>query len=260
MDHLSVSQINLHLLCSLKYRFQYVDELPKPFRPAALAFGSAFHAALDWMHKHMAGGNGSANGNGLTHERLCKIFDADWYAQGLDTKILFDSSETETNLRLLGRELLGLYFAKPQQGVVAAEVPFTVPLVDPATGKELGMNLDGFMDLITVGDAVVEFKTSAQTMSLRDVNSHLQLTAYSYAYEVLNRRSTKVLRIVDFVKARKPKMVVLETTRTKADHERFLCLAKEVLGAIRAKAFYPRAGYWCKDCEYAQQCRAWKGN
>ena len=62
------------------------------------------------------------------------------------------------------------------------------------------------------------------------------------------------------LKAKKPKMVVLETVRTKADHERFLWLAIEVYGGIRNRVFFPRTGYWCRDCEYRSQCRTWKGN
>jgi hypothetical protein len=65
---------------------------------------------------------------------------------------------------------------------------------------------------------------------------------------------------VDLVKGKKPKMVVLETMRTKADHQRFFWLAKEVFGGIRNRVFIPRTGYWCRDCEYARHCRAWKGN
>jgi len=30
-DHISVSQINLFLMCPLKYRFSYIDGLPKLF-------------------------------------------------------------------------------------------------------------------------------------------------------------------------------------------------------------------------------------
>ena len=47
------------------------------------------------------------------------------------------------------------------------------------------MNLEGFFDLITSDEVIVEFKTSGQTMTLRDADNHLQLTAYSYAYETL---------------------------------------------------------------------------
>jgi len=254
MDHLSASQMNLYLLCSLKYRFQYLDALPKPFRPAALAFGSAFHSALAWLHKQMT------NGNGITLERLCKIFDADWYAQRLDTVILYNGPETEASLHVLAKELLRLYVTRPEGQVKGAEVPFTVPLVNPTNGEQLEVNLEGFFDLITADEAIVEFKTSGQTMTSRDADNHLQLTAYSYAYEALYQHPAANLKIVDLVKTKRPKMVVLETVRTKADHQRFFWLAKEVFNGIRSRVFFPRTGYWCRDCEYAQHCRAWKGN
>jgi putative RecB family exonuclease len=253
-DHLSASQINLYLLCSLKYRFQYVDELRRPFRPSALALGASVHAALAWFHQQML------KGNGATLEKVWKIFEADWYAQGLDTEILCDGSQTEAGLNILGKELLRVYLARPETKVRGAEVPFTVPLKNPANGDQLEVNLEGFIDLITADEAIVEFKTSSQAMTSLDAANQLQLTAYSYAYEMLFRRPAAALRIVDLVKAKKPRMVVLETVRTKADHERFFWLAKEVLSGIRSRVFFPRTGFWCRDCEYAQQCRAWKGN
>ena len=254
IDHLSVSQMNLYLLCSLKYRFQYLDELSKPFRPAALAFGSAFHAALAWYHDHVS------EGNGTTLEKLTKIFEADWYAQRTDMEILYNPGETDSKLGAMAREMLGLYFAKPQAKIRESEVHFNVPLQNPATGDKLGITLEGFFDLVLGDDTVVEFKTSGQTMTQRDVESHLQLTAYSYAYELLHDRPAKLLRIVDFVKTKSPKMIVLDTSRTKDDHARFFILAREVLHGIRACVFMPRTGYWCRDCEFAKPCQAWQGN
>jgi hypothetical protein len=46
-DTISVSQINLYRTCSLKYRFQYIDQLPRLVRAAGLVFGSAVHKALE---------------------------------------------------------------------------------------------------------------------------------------------------------------------------------------------------------------------
>lgn len=254
IDHLSVSQMNLYQLCSLKYRFQYLDELPKPFRPAALAFGSAFHAALAWFHDHVA------EGNGTTLDKLIKIFAADWYAQRTDTEILYNPGETEAKLFALAKQMLGLYFAKPQQKIRKCEVHFNVPLENPVTGDKLGITLEGFFDLVLGDDTIVEFKTSGQTMTQRDAEGHLQLTAYSYAYEILHERPAKLLRIVDFVKTKSPKMIALDTSRTPRDHSRFFNLAQEVLHGIRACVFFPKAGYWCRDCEYAGPCRKWNGN
>src|SRR3990170_2672171 len=100
MDHLSSSQINLYMQCSLKYKFQYVDELPRLGKPPGLAFGSAVHAALAWFHKEKMAGNG------VNLEKLFKIFDADWYCQRMDGKVLFEEGDEEERLTVLGRELL----------------------------------------------------------------------------------------------------------------------------------------------------------
>lgn len=203
MDHLSCSQINLYLHCPLKYKFKYVDNLPPPFKSSALAFGGALHAGLAWLHKHRM------NAAHVPLDRVYRIFEADWYAQNVDTRIHYKNGETDVGLSILGKETLSLYFVRPESRPVGAEVPFVLPLVNRATGERLDVNLEGFIDLIEEGDAVVEFKTSAQTMSQADVEDHLQLTAYSYAYETLYRRRPRVLRVVDFVKTKRPKVVAL---------------------------------------------------
>lgn len=39
-DHLSYSQINVYLTCPLRYRFQYVEQIPPAFTAVSLAFGT----------------------------------------------------------------------------------------------------------------------------------------------------------------------------------------------------------------------------
>ncbi len=254
MEYLSSSRINLYLNCSLKYKFNYIDKLPKPFKSSALIFGSAIHSAISWLHKE------EMNGNGVTLEKLYKIFDADWYVQKYDDEIRFKDGEMEMNLLSQGRQILDLYFNSPIKEVKGSEVPFTVPLKDPANGKHLGLNLEGFFDLIEEGDTIVEFKTSAQTMYQGDVDNHLQLSAYSYAYERLYGRPPKLLKIINFTKHKKPKMLVFETWRDEADHKRFFSLASQVLEGIKNQVFFPRQNFMCRDCEYAGPCRDWGRN
>src|SRR5260221_9916582 len=103
MDHLSSSQINLYLLCGLKYRFQYLDKLPKPFRSSALAFGSALHSALAWLHGEWKKGESPPLG------RLFKIFDADWDSQRVETNIRYKDGEEELKIALQGKEMLMMY-------------------------------------------------------------------------------------------------------------------------------------------------------
>lgn len=177
----------------------------------------------------------------------------------MDGNVLFSDPNEPERLPVLGREMLALYFQHPPQGRLRPEVPFAVPLVDPATGEGLNLNLEGFIDLIEDEDVIVEFKTSAATMSQADAHRHLQLSAYSYAFERLHSRPPRQLKIVDFVKNRKPKIVPLPTTRQPADHEWFFHLARAGGASGRRRHYFPRVGFWCRDCEFGEQCRAWRG-
>lgn len=159
MEYLSNSQIYLYMQCSLKYKFQYIDRLLKPFKSSGLAFGSAVHSAISWFHKE------KMNGNGVTLERLYSILNADWYSQKLDTDIRYKNAEADMNLVVLAKEILGLYFQKPIKEIKGSEVHFAVPLINPSTGEDLGINIEGFFDLIEKDDTIVEFKTSKQTMN-----------------------------------------------------------------------------------------------
>ena len=142
ITHLSNSQIYLYMMCSLKYRFQYIDKLPRTFKPSGLAFGSALHSALSWFHKERI------MGNEVTLERLCRIFDADWYSQRVETEIRYKKGEDEKQLALMGKEMLGLYFDAPCENAKGTEVHFIRPLVNLYTGENLEIEFEGFFDLI----------------------------------------------------------------------------------------------------------------
>ena len=103
IDHLSASQITVYLDCSLKYRYSYIDRLPKPFRASGLALGSAIHAAVEWFH------NIWAAGQEVDLESVCDIFEADWYAQTLEP-IRYKKGENSEGMLDLGRNLLRAYY------------------------------------------------------------------------------------------------------------------------------------------------------
>ena len=251
-DHLSSSQINLYLQCGLKYKYQYIDLIPKSFTPSALAFGSAFHSTLDWFHKRLIQGKSTAL------ENLYQIFDVDWYTMRIDTNIKYKVIETEEQLLSMGRDLLAKYFELKHKSLRGCEIPFTVPLYAPDNGHELGITLEGYFDLIEDDDTIVEFKTSAVALILSDIDMRLQLTAYSYAFHLLHRRLPKQIRVVDFIKAKKPRIISIETVRDKNDHKGFLFTAQQVFHGIKSNVFVPRMGFWCKECEYASLSPLWK--
>lgn len=248
--HLSSSQINLYCQCSLKYRFQYIDGLSKPFKASALVFGSAIHSAISWFHQNQLAGRP------VSLEKFQAIFTADWYAQKVESEIRFREGETEMSQLLLGKEILSLYFHQPRQSVTGTEIPFTVPLVHPETGEPLGLNLEGYIDLLEERDTIVEFKTSLRAMDLKDVS--LQLTAYSYAFEMLHQRRPQRIQVVNFLKTKRPRILCLEVKKANIDHLRFFHMAKAVLNGIRSGVFFPRQSFWCDGCEFAGPCQTWQ--
>src|SRR5258705_13197594 len=93
---ISVSQVNAYLGCPLKYRFQYVDKIPRPWRVAAMAFGSSVHAAVEGFHKER-----------LPHptpeiDAVPKVFDAGLYAQKTEP-LVFPGREGKDTLAEKGR-------------------------------------------------------------------------------------------------------------------------------------------------------------
>lgn len=253
-DHLSASQINLYLQCSLKYRFRYVDNLPKPFKPAALAFGSAVHSSLEWFHKERL------KGNARSLDEFLAILGADWYSQIVETDLRYKNGDSESSLLSLGKQLLTQYFHAYEGTPAEAEVPFHLPLVDPVTGEVLRPMLMGFVDLVEEPDVIVEFKTSLRTLTAQTINQSLQLTCYSYAYEMLFQKPPSQIKVVNLVKSRSPKIVALEATRSQDDYRRLFHTAKAVVQGIRAGIFMPKPNFMCNDCEYAGPCDQWPAN
>ncbi len=253
MDHVSASQINLYIQCGLKYKYQYLDKIPRPFKPSGLAFGGVMHSTIEWFHKQRM------KGNQVSLEGLYRIFETDWFVQKVDTEIRFKDDEDEVKLLLTGKEMLRIYFDSPLDGIESAEIPFHVPLLNISTGEDLGIPLEGIIDLIEKGGVVTEFKTSSRTMDPESLNDFLQLTAYSYAYRLLFSKDPKTLKVINFVKTKTPKMVVIETSREQKDYDRFFYITKEVIRGIESGIFIPKQSFMCKECEYRELCGSWEG-
>lgn len=248
----SVSQVNAYLACPLKYRFQYVDKLPRPWRVAAMAFGSSVHAAVEWFHRERLAGR--APGLAAVHA----VFDADWYAQNVEP-LVFSERESREGLSEKGRAMLQLYVesvngAKP----VAVEQPFELDLADPETGEVLEVRLRGVIDLIEDGDVLVDLKTAGRTLESGGLERHLQLSTYALAYLLLQGKVPR-LRLDMLLKTAKPRLEQHETTRSLEDLAWTARLIREVSNAIETEHFFPNPSWRCTECEYFAHCQQWRG-
>jgi putative RecB family exonuclease len=248
----SLSQVQAYLGCPLKYRFQYVDKLPKPWRASALAFGSSVHAAVEWFHRERLAGRIPD----LTD--ILKVFDADWYAQNLEP-LVFSERESKDSLAEKGRAMLQLY-AESANGMkpVAVEQRFELDLADPETGEVLDVRLRGVIDLVEEGETVVDLKTAARTLEQGGLERHLQLSTYALAFFLLYGVIPK-LRLDLLLKTSKPRLERHETTRTLEDLGWTARLIQQVALAVQTEHFFPNPSWRCSECEYFAHCQRWRG-
>ncbi len=249
---ISVSQVQAYLACPLKYRFQYVDRIPRAWRPAALAFGTSVHAAVEWLHRERL------EGRVPRLEAVLQVFDADWYAQNVDP-LVFSERESQDSLREKAHAMLGVYAgsmngAKP----VAVEQCFELDLADPETGELFDLRLRGVIDLVEEGEVLVDLKTAGRTLEAGGLERHLQLSTYALAY-LLEHRSIPRLRLDMLLKTVKPRLERHETTRSPEDLAWTAQLIKEVAGAIETEHFFPNPRWRCSECEYFAHCQRWRG-
>lgn len=252
MEPLSVSQVQCYLGCPLQYRFRYIDRIPPPWRPAALAFGSSIHAALEWFHRErLAGRTPDA-------EAVVSIFDADWYAANLEPIVLAEWDSKES-LAEKGREMLRLYVETAGDvRPLAVEDRFEIALVDPETGEILDLTLRGMIDLIEEDGTLVELKTAARSLDPGSLDRHLQLSTYALVVFLREGRVPK-LRLDSLLKTKAPRFDQRPTTRTIEDLAWTARLFAQVASAIRAGAFFPNPSWRCTECEYFAHCQAWRG-
>jgi putative RecB family exonuclease len=252
MEPLSVSQVQAYLACPLKYRFQYVDKIEKPWRAAALAFGTSIHAGVEYFHRERLAGR--------TPElvSVLGVFDADWYAANLEP-LVFSRTDSQESLAEKGRELVRLYVEGVNGELPRAiESPFETDLVDPETGEDLDVRLRGYVDLVEADGTVVDLKTAARTVGPGDLERHLQLSVYALG-AFLRQGAIPKLRLDVLLKTRVPRFERHETSRTLADLSWTAQLVRTVAQAIRSRSFHPNPSWRCSECEFFAHCQVWRG-
>lgn len=250
---LSASQLSTWLACGRKYAFRYAYRLPPEHRPAALAFGSAVHSALEVLHLARLDGDTTTDPT-----RFVRVFRADWQAE-VDAQLSFKEGDSPEHLRALGEQLVAAYMRwLGDRPIVAAEQPFEIDLVDPETGEVSGERMRGYFDVIFPDDVVVEVKTAARRFDEGTIARKLQFSAYAYAWRQMRDRDPTVL-IVSLLKQKRPDVVESIALRTKEDDAFFFHLALDVADAIDQRCFPPNPGFMCSDCEYGKACKRFRG-
>ena len=248
MEYISISRIKTYLNCPMKYMLGYIEKVPKPFKPAGLAFGSVIHSTAEWLNRKIS------DGEKPDFERVWKIFKSDWFGMSQD-EIRFGDRESEETLIVKARKMLELLYNRQTNGVIIKEVemPFQVELVDEETGEILPVPIRGVFDWVEDDDTLAEMKTSSRKFDTEVSTNRLQLAAYDYAYRKMFGKSPQI-KVVDLVKTKEPKLLETRVVLDKKDTRNLFGTARLFLTGVERGIFYPNKSFMCKNCEYASIC------
>ena len=247
--HVSVSQIKTYLQCPRKHALQYIDKTAPDFRPIALVFGTAWHAAVEEYLLRKA-----------TTKQAAEIFRGvlEQQVDGAGPPVLFEDEEDLGQCLSLGSRMLEVFTSsvpRPEQ-VLGTEVAFSLELAD-FDGHSLDRPLIGAIDALVVegGRPVIwEFKTGKKKWSADQLEFDLQPTAYKMGARVHDLQDP-VLQIIVTTKAKSPGVQVERVTRTARDEQELVEVIASVLRAIEAGIDHPMRGWQCRSCPFASSCR-----
>jgi putative RecB family exonuclease len=243
--HLSVTQLKMYLRCPLQYKFRYIDELKIP-PSSEITLGKSIHTTLEENYKQKI--NTRQN---LSLEYITDVFSDIWERSIKDT--FFSEDEKPGKIKDEGIKLVKTYHENIAPNIQPAYVEreFNLPLAG------LDYTLKGFIDLIDEHGVIIDHKTTKRLMQENVVVNDLQLTAYAFAYRLLEKRQEKGLRFDVMVRTKQPKIQQITTTRSEHDINRLFRIIKHVSKAIESELFYPNVNPMCPACGYSSLCKKW---
>ena len=182
--HISYSQIFTYLACSLKYKFQYVEQRLHERVSIALAFGSAIHSAIERYYRSLKK-NGVPDPLWQIQDLFADILNADLDQR--DIPIIYKKETPDRKSTIdMGKGLLKAFYEGIDLTgfeIAGIELPLTARLFNE-DGQPMDMTVTGIIDLLlkdAQGNVIpVDNKTAKNPYAQATVDEDIQLTSYSY--------------------------------------------------------------------------------
>jgi len=258
--YISPSRLNTWLACPLKFRLKYIDGVETPSTPS-LFVGKMVHAALESHYRHRQ--------LGLTLESAAMLrrIRTSWGQAAGEERVRFKSAADEQAAMKQTVDLVAAYLAQlpaNEPKPLAVEAAVEAPLIDPASGENLGIPLVGIMDLVLdepAGPLVVDFKTTARGGKPLEITHEIQLSSYSYLFRHTSQQPESALEIRNLVKTKTPKIETHRyAARTERHYRRLFAVIRSYLDALDSGRFVFRPGLGCGFCDFRDRgCHSWDG-
>lgn len=253
--HTSISAVREFMICPKKYFFHYEAKIAPEFRPAALAFGSAWHSTIgEWL---------TTPAETIQPEQL-----REHLRDGIVTRlnddganVLFDNAEqdegtlVDTAVRML--DVFVAQVPRPEK-TLAVEAPFSLALSHPNTGAVLPVPLIGAIDAVVLTGGIGslwELKTAAKKWSPEQLDHDIQITAYRIAARQLGYDGAR-LEFLVVTKTAKATLQREVAVRHAADEDELVDVVFSVHRAIKAGVDHRARSWACATCQYSGACRS----
>ena len=258
LDHLSFSSIKTYATCPRKFAFKYIEQVPEEFKPSSLAFGSAFHTAVERVQE--------ARLQGLSVPPLDEIlnaFDTAWSNETLGTDVLFCKEENGQTLHELAERMLAVY---AEYAGLETTLPEPAQIISIEHSNRFRLLADvppieSRIDLLELHgkDLVVsDLKTSRSRWNDAKVAESIpQLVLYATGLLPLMRElgATRIVtKFVVVTKAVNPKVQVLQPQASQDDVVRLKQTISETWAAIQTGLFVKRESWACAQCPFKGRC------
>lgn len=247
-SHISFSQINTYLTCSLRHFFRYHEGLIMLPR-ARMTLGKSY----DFAHSHNFKQKIESYQD-LNEAEVLDAFVTNFDVQKKET--IWMPEEKPDKFRVEGIKLVSKYHKEmsPKIQPVAVQDKITVNF------SNMDVEFWAVPDLITNNRIIIDNKVTAKSMNQKDADCDLQPTAYALAYRTAFNKIERGFIFHNMVRLKSGgKFNPLATTRTDADVNRLLKLIGHVIHGIRKKIYHPcnPKAWWCDpdQCGYWEVCK-----
>lgn len=253
-DYISPSRLNTWLACPLKFKLKYIDGIRTPTSPAAFV-GKAVHRGLECFYRHRQ------LELTLAPDDVTQRLSDDWDQVVADEAMVFPTTTDEQACRRQAMILVQAYLthissAEPRP--LAVEAAVEAPLVDPASGEDLGVPLVGVMDLVLPdvgGPIIADFKTTARSGEPLEISHQIQLGCYAYLFRQAAGSREGGLEIRNIVKTKLPKVEFHRYARRNEKHfARLFAVIRAYLDDLHTGKFLYRPGLGCAMCDFRGPC------
>jgi putative RecB family exonuclease len=259
-NYVSASRLNTWLACPLKFKLKFVDGVSKPMAVGEFV-NRMVYAGLEHYYRQKQAGE--PLGAAELSQHVCER----WKMAALASGVRFTSPEEEQVARQQTLNLLSAYLGRvPSVEPRPMEVKryLEAPLIDPDSGKDLGLVLGGTVDLLVPeanGPLIVAFKVVARNNPPLETAVEIQLACLAYLLRNAYGIPETGFELCQLVKTKAPQVIWQRyAPREEIHFRRLFAAVQSYLDGLAANRFFFRPDVSCGWCDFRDEaCQEWLG-